>query len=46
MDALYGNQHTGLARPEELFQTVAFARELNERYGLNINKVRSDVSHH
>ncbi|MFI4912354.1 MAG: polysaccharide lyase family protein [Sedimentisphaeraceae bacterium JB056] len=44
LDALYGNQHTGLAREEELFRTVQFAKELREKYGFNIDSAMiSDV---
>ncbi|MBN1442254.1 MAG: discoidin domain-containing protein, partial [Planctomycetes bacterium] len=44
LDALYGNQLTGLARPEELFRTVSFAKRLEAEHGLRIDSAMiSDV---
>ncbi len=37
LNAAYSNQLTGLARDEEMINTFAFARELKETYGLDIN---------
>lgn len=44
LDALYGNQLMGLARPEELFRTVEYAGELARRAGVAIDSAMiSDV---
>jgi alpha-mannosidase len=36
LDALYGNELTGLCRPEELLRLVSFAQKLAERIGMPI----------
>ncbi len=44
LDALYGNQLTGLQREEEMINNPRYALWLNETYGLNINSAMiSDV---
>lgn len=44
LDALYGNELTGLCRPEELFRLTDCARRLSEQYGLSIDAAMiSDV---
>ncbi len=37
LDGLYGNELTGLCRPEELFRLVDCARRLSRTYGLKID---------
>lgn len=44
IDALYGNQLTGLQREEEMINNTRYALSLNETYGLGINAAMiSDV---
>ena len=44
LDALYGNELTGLCRPEELIRLVDYAQRLRRRYGVTINSAMiSDV---
>src|SRR3990172_255616 len=44
LDALYGNELTGLCRPEELFRLVDCARRLSKKYDLRIESAMiSDV---
>jgi hypothetical protein len=44
LDALYGNELTGLCRPEELFQLTACARRVAREHGLTIDSAMiSDV---
>lgn len=44
IDALYGNQLTGLQREEEMINNPRYALSLNETYGLDINSAMiSDV---
>ncbi|MHC4100670.1 MAG: polysaccharide lyase family protein [Planctomycetota bacterium] len=44
LDALYGNELTGLCRPEELFWLTASARRLSQEHGLVIDSAMiSDV---
>jgi len=44
LDALYGNELTGLCRPEELFRLVDCARRISRRYDLVIDSAMiSDV---
>lgn len=43
-DALYGNELTGLCRPEELFRLIDCARRVSKRYGLTVDAAMiSDV---
>jgi len=44
LDALYGNELTGLCRPEELFRLLGCARRLSKQYNLTIDSAMiSDV---
>jgi hypothetical protein len=44
LDGLYGNELTGLCRPEELYRLADCARRLSRQYGLNIDAAMiSDV---
>jgi len=44
LDGLYGNELTGLCRPEELFRLLDCARKLSRQYGLTIDAAMiSDV---
>ena len=44
LDALYGNELTGLCRPEELFRLTGCARRLAKQYGVSIDTAMiSDV---
>ena len=44
LDALYGNELTGLCRPEELFRLLGCANRLSKQYGVTIDSAMiSDV---
>ena len=44
LDALYGNELTGLCRPEELFRLLDCARRISKQYGVTIDAAMiSDV---